>query len=321
MNYIVLDLEWNQPMDAQEKINEQLPFEIIEIGAVKLNSDKEQIGTFSKVVKPAVYTAMNHITRRLLNISENELDHGNGFRDVMEEFLAWCGSDYVFCTWGTLDLMELQRNMDYYGMTPIAEKPFAYYDVQKLFSLQNEDGKSRRSLEYVVDYMKLAKNEQFHRALYDACYTAEIFATFTDPYVLEKYSFDTYRIPRNKEDEIDIVFSNYAKYISREFEDKQEAIADRKVSSMRCYLCRKNIKRRIKWFCPNGKHYYGVGYCDIHQYVKFKVRMKKSQDEHVYVVKTARCITRDEFEQLNEKMEKTKLQKKLAKKKQNAAGG
>lgn len=169
--------------------------------------------------------------------------------------------------------------------------------------------------------MKLAKNEQFHRALYDACYTAEIFATFTDPYVLEKYSFDTYRIPRNKEDEIDIVFSNYAKYISREFEDKQEAIADRKVSSMRCYLCRKNIKRRIKWFCPNGKHYYGVGYCDIHQYVKFKVRMKKSQDEHVYVVKTARCITRDEFEQLNEKMEKTKLQKKLAKKKQNAAGG
>lgn len=314
MDYIVLDLEWNQPMDAQEKVNDQLPFEIIEIGAVKLNSDKKQVGTFSKVIRPSVYTEMNHITKRLLNISYEELEQGSGFKEVAEEFFKWCGEDYTFCTWGTLDLVELQRNMDYYGLKPIAEKPFAYYDVQKLFSLQYEDGKVRRSLEYVVDYMKLAKEDQFHRALNDASYTADVFATFTDPTILEKLSFDTYRIPKDKDDEINIVFSNYAKYISREFEDKQDAIADRKVSSMRCYLCRKNIKRRIRWFSPNGKHYYGVGYCDIHQYVKFKIRMKKSQDEHVYVVKTARCITREEYDQLNEKMEKTKLQKKLAKK-------
>ena len=36
MNYIIFDLEWNQPM---LKVNSkpQMPFEIIEIGAIKLD--------------------------------------------------------------------------------------------------------------------------------------------------------------------------------------------------------------------------------------------------------------------------------------------
>ena len=43
MNYIVLDLEWNQSPGGKEKENPNLGFEIIEIGAVKLNSEFEQI--------------------------------------------------------------------------------------------------------------------------------------------------------------------------------------------------------------------------------------------------------------------------------------
>lgn len=36
MNYIILDLEWNQGNEQKEKQLKELPFEIIEIGAVKL---------------------------------------------------------------------------------------------------------------------------------------------------------------------------------------------------------------------------------------------------------------------------------------------
>ena len=35
MNYIVFDLEWNQSPNGKEDSVEHLPFEIIEIGAVK----------------------------------------------------------------------------------------------------------------------------------------------------------------------------------------------------------------------------------------------------------------------------------------------
>ena len=41
MNYIILDLEWNQSPTGKINENKAIPFEIIEIGAVKLNKDKE----------------------------------------------------------------------------------------------------------------------------------------------------------------------------------------------------------------------------------------------------------------------------------------
>lgn len=40
MNYIVFDLEWNQSPGGKRWSNSRLPFEIIEIGAVKLNEKK-----------------------------------------------------------------------------------------------------------------------------------------------------------------------------------------------------------------------------------------------------------------------------------------
>lgn len=44
MNYIVFDLEWNQNPDGRKHPDSRLPFEIIEIGAVKLN-EKERSST------------------------------------------------------------------------------------------------------------------------------------------------------------------------------------------------------------------------------------------------------------------------------------
>ena len=41
MNYIVFDLEWNQNPSGKKTRNDRLPFEIIEIGAVKVKSKKE----------------------------------------------------------------------------------------------------------------------------------------------------------------------------------------------------------------------------------------------------------------------------------------
>ena len=44
MNYIVFDLEWNQGNPQREPEVYGVPFEIVEIGAIKLNEDKEMIG-------------------------------------------------------------------------------------------------------------------------------------------------------------------------------------------------------------------------------------------------------------------------------------
>ena len=42
MNYIVFDLEWNQNPSGKKTRNDRLPFEIIEIGAVKSKQQKKK---------------------------------------------------------------------------------------------------------------------------------------------------------------------------------------------------------------------------------------------------------------------------------------
>lgn len=58
MNYIVFDLEWNQSPGGKRWSNSRLPFEIIEIGAVKLNEKKEIVDSFHKwfLQKPRLWT-------------------------------------------------------------------------------------------------------------------------------------------------------------------------------------------------------------------------------------------------------------------------
>ena len=68
MNYIVLDLEWNQGNEEKEKQRKDIPFEIIEIGAIKLDGRMEFGGSFHEVVKPQVYQEMHRMTRQLLHM-------------------------------------------------------------------------------------------------------------------------------------------------------------------------------------------------------------------------------------------------------------
>lgn len=313
MNYIVFDLEWNQSNTGEEPEVKELPFEIIDIGAIKLNAGKAMIDEFNQLVKPAVYLHMHRITSKLIHLHMQDLQKGHSFPQVMEEFRSWCGEDAVFCTWGPLDLYELQRNIRFYGMEPLSEVPIRFLDVQKLFSIAYEDKKIRRSLEYAVSFLHMEQDIPFHRAFGDAYYTAKILAALPEE-VMENYSIDTFILPGSKEEEIHVMFHDYMKYISREFQDKQAALEDKEVMSTKCYLCHKNLRKKIRWFTPNGKHYYSVAQCPVHGFMKSKIRIRKSEDERVYIVKTSKFISQEETMKLSQKREQAKERRKLKKK-------
>lgn len=304
MNYIVLDLEWNQANGIREQEVAAIPFEIIEIGAVRMNQGGVRTGEFSELIKPTVYHEMHYATGKLIHLRMKELRKGRPFLETAESFFEWCGEEeYRFCTWGGSDLTELQRNMEYYYMEPLSDGPIAYWDIQKLFSLAFEDGKSRKSLEYAVDFLKLEKDIPFHRALSDAHYTGRILERILaeKPEVLEKLSYDAYHPPKDRKSEIRVQFDTYAKYISREFDSKEEAFADREVASSKCYLCHRNLRKKIRWFAPNGRHYFCLAYCESHGYLKGKIRIRKSADDKIFVVKTTKLISPEEAEQLKER--------------------
>lgn len=302
MNYVVMDLEWNQP-DRNESVNPDLPFEIVELGAILLNEDRQVIGEFTQIIKPVVYNEMNRITGKLIHLDTKELNLGKSFPETMKEFFEWCGEEYIFCTWGTQDLTELQRNMQYHQMPPLALRPFPYLDVQKLFSIAfDEDRKVRRSLEYAVEFLEIEQDIPFHRAFSDAYYTAKVMESIKDVFVFENYSYDVFHVPQNREDEVKVLFHDYAKYISREFEDKTEAMQDREVISTKCYLCKKNLRKKIRWFAANSKHFYSVSVCEKHGFMKGKIRLKKSENG-VYVVKTQKFISEEDVNEIAAKKE------------------
>ena len=73
MNYIIFDLEWNQCPDGKEFEDPSLPFEILEIGAIKLDSNYHELGRFHEQICPAVYTSMHEYTQELLHMDMESL--------------------------------------------------------------------------------------------------------------------------------------------------------------------------------------------------------------------------------------------------------
>ncbi len=294
MNYIVLDLEWNQGSRPAPK---DVPtFEIIEIGAVKLDEQFHIVDTFQSLIKPQIYNTMHKITAELVNLDMRDLEGAEDFTKVAAEFLNWCGEEYLFCIWGVQDLTEFQKNMDYYHMNPLSRGPLKYYDIQKLYSLACEDGKLRSSLSHVVEEENLVEEEvEFHRALGDAYYTARIFQRIQNWDLLERISFDTYRVPTNKKEQILWKFDNYTKFISEGYDEKSELMANKNITSVRCIYCEKALRKKIRWYTPNnGKHYYTVAGCSEHGLMKGKIRVRKTKDDKYYVVKTVKHIKEEE---------------------------
>ncbi|MBQ7372132.1 MAG: exonuclease domain-containing protein [Blautia sp.] len=314
MHFIVFDLEWNQSPRGKKDSDQQLPFEIIEIGAVKLNEKKEIVDRFHRLIKPQVYNWINDNIHDLIHVDYKDLMHGEPFAEAAQDFIRWCGKDdpeWSFFTWGNQDVMELQRNMKYYYLLDLLPGPIYYYDVQKLFGIRFEDRKSRRSLEYAIDFLKLEKTMDFHRALEDAWYTAEVLMHIENSCIFPNSSLDVYQNPKSKKEEIHVSYETYDKFVSREFPSREKLMKDREVISTKCPVCHNPAKKKIRWFCHGTRNFYSLSVCQQHGYIKGKIRIRKTEEEQYFTVKTVKPITEEEAEGIREKREALRRKRQM----------
>ena len=316
MNYIVFDLEWNQCPYGKDFENPRLPFEIIEIGAVKLNEKKEYLDSFHALIRPTIYRRLHFQTRKVIGLTEEDLRKGRPFREAAASFIDWCGEDARFCTWGTLDLMELQRNLRYFHMEKKLPGPILYEDVQKLFAIAFETRKERRALNYAVEYLHLPEDGTFHLAREDAVYTARVLQQIPDDVIRDNYSIDYYQNPKSAEEEIRIRYPGYEKFISREFDTKEELMAAKDVAAVRCFACGKNVRRKVRWFADgSGRNHLAVGYCEEHGYVKCKLRVRESQDGKFFAIRTTKLISEEDMLDIRKKQTFLRLKRQNRRKK------
>ncbi len=320
MNYIILDLEWNQSAKGKLYTNQRIPFEIIQIGAVKTDEYGNEIDRFDRLVRPVVYPKLHSAVKELLPYSEKQLKKGRRFREVFAEFMKFCGEDPVFCTWGSQDLWQLQQNARYYRI----QNPFPclmrYYDVQKLFSIAYEDGKLRRTVEYAAETCGIEKTLPFHSAVNDAVYVAEVFRKLTGmPEVMERISVDYFRPAMSKEEELSLRFAGYTKHVYRVFPSKEEMMLDKQIVQVKCPVCGRNLRKKIRWFSGNAKKYLCIAVCPEHGLFSGKLQIKRfGEDAGIFPVKIIKPAAEEDIAQIVEIKKQIIEKRRLKRKKQSS---
>jgi len=181
MNYIVFDLEMNNKWGSSIH-------EIIEIGAVKINEDLEIVGGYQSFIRPKTHAILSKLIRRKTQIRQEWVDEARDLPWVLKEFKDWIGDeDFFLCGWGRDDLLTMERN---FKMNEFAESEYEllknYRDIQKsfidMFSMKNQV-----SLKNALEMINVTpKYNIWHRAIYDAVNTAQIFIEIFDKVDCEK---------------------------------------------------------------------------------------------------------------------------------------
>lgn len=180
MNYIIFDLEFNQGYSfekgAKSTLNPKCPFEIIQIGAIKLSENFKTVETLDILVKPEIYTELNPFVKEITGITMEQLDKGKSFKEMYNEFIEFTKTDgNILCVWGVADIKELFRNIEYHELDT-SLVPTEYINIQAYASkkLNCEKGISI-GLGTASQLLNIPIENKFHDAFNDAYYTVEVF--------------------------------------------------------------------------------------------------------------------------------------------------
>ncbi|GAA4292553.1 3'-5' exonuclease [Anaerocolumna aminovalerica] len=237
MNYIVFDLEFNQdiPNTIMDEKGSQIdkkvfyPFEIIQIGAVKLDSYYHSISTFNRFIRPTIYTRVSPFISELTGITTEQLLAEEIFPDVYMAFLDFIGdTDSVFCTWGMSDIKELFRNTKYHQLDNSC-LPSKYINIQPLVSLHfGLSSKKLLSLQTAVELLNIPINQTFHDASSDAYYTSEIFKRLRPSYreakIYDPDKIVIQAIKPKKTIDVEGLIKQFEKMYNREFSEEEKGI-------------------------------------------------------------------------------------------------
>ncbi len=190
MRYIVMDLEWNQPLSSRSslyrRLGSRLMFEVIQIGAVMLDDSLRMVGSFNQFIAPSQYRTLHPRISRITGIRQEDLEEAPEFPEALTRFSAWCGPEFVLTTWGCDDISVLHQNIAFF-MKDLTIPPV--YDLQRLFGDITGDTKNRAGLKKAMKALGIQPTVEhpFHSAVDDAYYTALVYQRFPDPQAVLNY--------------------------------------------------------------------------------------------------------------------------------------
>ena len=274
MTYIVLDLEWNQPISYQSstfrKVGDKLMFEMIQIGAVKLDANLNPGEAISIPIAPTHYVRIHPRIRRMTGLDSETLAGAPAFREALQQFAAWCGDDYTLLTWGIDDVSVLYQNIHFFHCEDIVLPPLC--DIQRLFSTVH-NLKDRSGLKTAMELVNITPDDtmSFHNALNDAWYTALVFKTLPDPSAVLNY-------PQEPRPLI------HSRHITREktegeaFASVRDALASETAIHPVCPRCGRVLALDGEYIKQSADKYIAVAKCRNHGRILIRLRFRIDDD-------------------------------------------
>lgn len=230
--YIVFDLEFNQDFSdvTDEKIKGSMyPIEIVQIGAVKLDSDFNIVDSFNRYIKPDIYKKVSPFIEELTGIKTEMLINEKSFQEVYNEFIEFIdNNNSIFCVWGMSDIRELYKSADYYSQN-VSLLPKLFINLQPYASLYfHMSKKIQLRLQSVIEMLSIPVINEFHNALNDAYYTADIFKKIYNesfqPIIYDPYYVKSrIRQPKRVID-IEALIKQFEKMYNRVISDEEKSM-------------------------------------------------------------------------------------------------
>ena len=185
MKHVVVDLEMNKIRQNSEA-RRICTNETIEIGAVMLDDNLQEIASFRTYVKPEYNTGIDRKISKLTGITDDMVVHAPTFNDAFRMFTNWClgtGDVVTIYAWSDSDYNQISKEMILKGyQVSDAEMPLlstTWSDFQQEFD--SHLGFERRlSLKMALDMAGIDFSGREHDALDDARNTAELLQIFRD---------------------------------------------------------------------------------------------------------------------------------------------
>ena len=304
MQYIVLDMEWNQPWPGSPSSKKVLPVqirgEIIQIGAVRVTEDQQVADEFQIMIKPKYYRHLNRRVSKLTGIKESRLkEEGVPFPYAMEQFRQWCGEDIVFLTWGFDDIGILRENLQLFGLeTGWTEK---WYNAQMIFNAQTDGSTAQKALKTAMEIFGIEATRPAHDALGDAYHTALICARLD----LKKGASEYDQALKSHENgfhgaELPGCICRQVYY---DFADKRAALSAMSGEENKCPICDGKMLGS-RWFAQPGHRYMDLATCPEHGKFLIRVRLSEQQNGLVRVSRLTYEATSDAAEAYARRAEK-----------------
>lgn len=179
MKYIVVDLEMNPIAKKHADKVAICKNEIIEIGAVLLDENFQEISSFMTYVRPEYNLEIVKKIEKLTGISWQMVENAPPFAEAFEMFSAYCRSikgEYEICEWSDSDRVQFEKEIELkdYVLDSFEEELMGrFVDFQKEFG--DELGLERQvSLKNALYYIGIDFKGRAHDALFDARNTAEL---------------------------------------------------------------------------------------------------------------------------------------------------